>query len=94
MNVAASDGGAARLDPARRRVAAVKRVLAAAALAGFAVTIGLARASHPGVASSTGSDQAGSSSSSVSVGDDGFGFGSASIAPSVGGSAQFQTHAS
>ena len=55
MSVAANAGDRARLDPARRRAATAKRALAAATILGFAVTLGLARESHPGQASSSSS---------------------------------------
>ncbi len=95
-DVAAGAGDRARLDPVRRRAATAKRALAAATVLGFALTLGLARASHPGHAS-TASDGADSSSpSSLDQSDDGFSFGydSGSIGSSSGGGAQFGTHVS
>ena len=98
-DVAAGAGDRARLDPVRRRAAIAKRALAAATVLGFALTLGLARASHPGHAStaSTASDGADSSSpASFDQSDDGFSFGydSGSIGSSSGGGAQFGTHVS
>ena len=97
-SVAASAGDRARLDPARRRAAAAKRALAAATVVGFAVALGLARASHPGhnaAASTTSTAGDGSSASSFdqSGGDLGLGFDSGSLGQSSGG-AQFGTHVS
>ena len=98
MSVAASVGDRARLDPARRRAATAKRALAAATLVGFAVTLGLARESHPGQASSSagGTGQAASvSTSDDQSGDDfGLGYDSGSIGSSSGGGAGFATHVS
>ena len=98
MSVAASVGDRARLDPARRRAATAKRALAAATLIGFAVTLGLARESHPGQASSSsggaGQDTSASTSFEQSDDDFGFGFDSGSIGSSSGGGAGFATHVS
>ena len=97
MSVAASAGDRARLDPARRRATTVKRALAAATVIGFAVTLGLARESHPGQASSSGGTGANTASASVDQqgGDDfGFGFDSGSIGASSGSGAGFATHVS
>jgi hypothetical protein len=56
-----------RIELARLRASRAKRVLAAASLAGFLVTMGLARAAHPGHAAHAQSSSAAvSSSSSVS----------------------------
>jgi len=98
MSVAASVGDRARLDPARRRAATAKRALAAATLVGFAVTLGLARESHPGQASSSsgraGQDTSASTAFEQSDDDFGFGFDSGSIGSSSGGGSGFATHVS
>jgi hypothetical protein len=97
-SVAAGAGDRARLHPARRRAATAKRALAGATIVGFAVALGLARASHPGhhatpsTAPTAGDDS--SASSSDQNGDDfGFGFDSGSVGQSSGG-AQLGTHVS
>jgi hypothetical protein len=87
----------ARLDPARRRAAAAKRTLAVAAGVGFALAFGLARATHPGHASTpvgTSNDTASSSSDDGGqVAGGGFSFDDGSLGQSSGG-AQFGTHVS
>jgi hypothetical protein len=70
----------ARLEPARRRAAAAKRVLAVASGAGLVAALLLGRASHPaGASSSTPAATPGISQSD----DDSFGFDDGSFAPST-----------
>jgi hypothetical protein len=72
----------ARLEPARRRAAAAKRVLAVASGVGLVAALLLGRASHPSRASSsTPATTSGVSQSDES--DDSFGFDSGSFAPST-----------
>jgi hypothetical protein len=49
--------GASRIEEARQRVARTKRVVALGAVAAFAVTVPLARATNPGHSSSSTSQQ-------------------------------------
>ena len=58
-----------RLEHARRRAAGAKRALALGSVVAFAVTMGLARAAHPGHAAhvKTSSATVASSSSSAAV---------------------------
>jgi hypothetical protein len=70
----------ARLEPARRRAAAAKRVLAVASGAGLVAALLLGRASHPGRASSsTPATTPGISQSE----DDSFGFDDGNFVPST-----------
>jgi hypothetical protein len=71
----------ARLEPARRRAAAAKRVLAVASGAGLVAALLLGRASHPGRTSS--STPAATSGISQSESDDSFGFDDGDFAPST-----------
>jgi hypothetical protein len=56
-----------RLELARLRATRAKRVLAAASAAGFLVTVGLARAAHPGQAAHATSTSTASSSTDSQV---------------------------
>ena len=89
-----------RIEQARRRAADAKKTLAAAAAAGFVVALGLAYASHPGIAAPGAAEQ-GSDLGRLEGDDselDDFGFAPGSIAPSTGGdfdsAPQAQTHVS
>jgi hypothetical protein len=71
----------ARLEPARRRAATAKHVLAVASGVGLVAALLLGRASHPSRASS--SIPATTSGVSQSESDDSFGFDGGSFAPST-----------
>ena len=77
-----------RIEEARRRAAGAKQMAVAAAVAGFLAIALLARASHPGHATSAST---GSSSSVQSEDDGGFSLQPGSIAPSSGSSGGAQT---
>lgn len=64
--------GRSRIEAARQRASALKRVFAGAAVAGFVAAAFLARATHPGKATSgSSSGSSGSSPSAVTSSDDG-----------------------
>jgi hypothetical protein len=69
----------ARLEPARRRAATAKHVLAVASGVGLVAALLLGRASHPGRASSSTP----ATTSGISRSDDSFGFDGGSFAPST-----------
>src|SRR6266545_4230654 len=90
-----NEQGTSRIQEARRRAAGAKRAAAALAAAGFLAALLLARASHPGVASSsTGSGSSSRPNVSSSEESDDFGLGSGSISPSSGSTPQAQTNVS
>ena len=85
-----------RLAAARRRASLAKGVLAIGSAIVFAAALALARASHPGQASSppsTRSDGSQVHETQSEEEDDGFSFGTPSVAPSTG-TPQVQTHVS
>jgi hypothetical protein len=69
----------ARLEPARRRAATAKHVLAVASGVGLVAALLLGRASHPSRASSSTP----ATTSGVSQSDNSFGFDGGSFAPST-----------
>jgi hypothetical protein len=74
--------GVSRIEEARQRVARTKRVVALGAVAAFAVTVPLARATNPGHASSSTSRQTASTDGGGLSGIDGYGDQSGQISPS------------
>jgi hypothetical protein len=70
----------ARLEPARRRAATAKRVLAVASGAGLVAALLLGRASHPG---RTSSSNPATTSGGISQSADSFGFDDGDFAPST-----------
>jgi hypothetical protein len=76
-----------RIEGARRRAAGAKQTALAAAAAGFLAIALLARASHPGHATSASTG----SSSTIQSDDDSFSLQPGSIAPSSGSSSGAQT---
>ena len=83
-----------RIEAARRRTASAKRSIGAAAAASFLAAIGLAWASHPGGASSSGTSVGFESDDAVPASDDDFDFGSGSLAPSGNAVPQVQSSVS
>lgn len=81
--------GPSRIAEARRRAAGAKQTAIAAAAAGFVAVLLLARASHPGHAS-TGTPLSSPATSSQEQ-DDGFGLSPGTLGQSSGGSSGAQT---
>ena len=89
-----SEKTGSRIEEARRRTASAKKSIGAAAAAGFLAAVGLAWASHPGAASSSGTSVGVESDDAAPVSDDDFDFGSGSIAPSGNAVPQAQSSVS
>jgi hypothetical protein len=70
-----------RLAPARRRVTVTKRALAIAAVVGFAGSLLLARATHPGTAATPSQASPTSSAGDSATGGEDFFSGGAAIEP-------------
>jgi hypothetical protein len=90
-----SERSGSRIEEARSRASAAKRRIGVVAAAGFVALVGLAYASHPGTASSSGAVSAGRSDDSLAESQGQFDFGYyGSSAPASGAAPQVQTSVS